>query len=167
MHELLAYMLTIIKPSQQYDGMYWHAYDTHYRISAAATGNKNWSYLNTDLFTRFFKVCFKLVSTCSISDSTHHSTVNSVNMASSSAPTLLEQKVHKVCFKLVSTCSICDSTHHSTVTQQCQCGSSHASSSAPTLLEQKVHKQWLSDICAEFNALLDCIASSTTFAASA
>ena len=30
--ELLAYILTIIKASQQYDGMYWRAYDTHYRM---------------------------------------------------------------------------------------------------------------------------------------
>ena len=71
--ELLAYMLTIIKASQQYDGMYWRAYDTHYRISAAATGNKNWSRLDTDLYTRFFTGRAKLVNACSQCDSTAHS----------------------------------------------------------------------------------------------
>ena len=54
--ELLAYMLTIIKASQQYDSLYWHSYDTNYRITAAAPGNKNWSRLDTDLYTRFSPV---------------------------------------------------------------------------------------------------------------
>ena len=40
---MLAYQLVIIKASQQYDGFYWRVYDTHYRVNAAATGNKNWS----------------------------------------------------------------------------------------------------------------------------
>ena len=50
--ELLAYQLTILKASQQYDGLYWRAYDTHYRVNAAATGNRLWSRLDTDLYTR-------------------------------------------------------------------------------------------------------------------
>lgn len=39
-NELLAYQLTIIKASQQYDGLQWRAYDTHFHVSAAATNNK-------------------------------------------------------------------------------------------------------------------------------
>ena len=74
--ELLAYMLTIIKASQQYDGMYWCAYDTHYCISAAATGNKNWSRLDTDLYTRFFTGRAKLMNACSQCDSTAHSSLD-------------------------------------------------------------------------------------------
>ena len=41
--EMLAYQLTVIKAAQQYDGLQWRAYDTHFRLSAAATGNKTWS----------------------------------------------------------------------------------------------------------------------------
>ena len=51
---MLAYQLVIIKASQQYDGFYWRVYDTHYRVNAAATGNRNWAQLDTDLYTRFF-----------------------------------------------------------------------------------------------------------------
>ena len=71
-NELLAYQLTIIKASQQYDGLQWRAYDTHFRVSAAATGSKSWSKLDTDLYTRFFTGRAKLVSTCSSCDSTQH-----------------------------------------------------------------------------------------------
>ena len=35
--ELLVYMLTTIKASQQYDGLLWRSYDTNYRIAAAVT----------------------------------------------------------------------------------------------------------------------------------
>lgn len=58
--ELLAYMLTIIKASQQYDGLYWQSYDTY-----AASGNRALSRLNTDLYTRFLTSRAKPVSTCS------------------------------------------------------------------------------------------------------
>ena len=52
--ELLAYQLTIIKAAQSYDGLQWRAYDAHFRVAAAATGNKSWSKLDVDLYTRFF-----------------------------------------------------------------------------------------------------------------
>ena len=68
----LAYMVTIIKASQQYDGLYWRAYDTHYRLTAVATGNRNWSRLDTDLFTRFFTGRARPVSPCSTCNSTSH-----------------------------------------------------------------------------------------------
>ena len=52
--ELLAYMLTTIKASQQHDGLYWRSYDTNnYRIIAAASGNKTWLHLDMDLYTSF------------------------------------------------------------------------------------------------------------------
>jgi hypothetical protein len=52
-NELLAYQLTIIKSSQQYDGLQWQAYNTRF---TAATGNQSWSELDTDLYTRFLPV---------------------------------------------------------------------------------------------------------------
>ena len=73
--ELLAYQLTIIKASEQYDGLYWRAYDTHYRINTAATGNKQWLQLDTDLYTRFTSRA-KAVTACSMCDGTHHSTAD-------------------------------------------------------------------------------------------
>jgi len=69
---LLAYQLTIIKASQQYDGLYWRAYDTHYRVNAAATGNCTWSRLDTDLYTRFFTGRAKQVTLCTVYDSMSH-----------------------------------------------------------------------------------------------
>lgn len=49
--ELISYQPTA---AQQYDGLQWRAYDTHYRVNAAATGLRYWSKLDTDLYTRFF-----------------------------------------------------------------------------------------------------------------
>ena len=69
---MLAYQLVIIKASQQYDGFYWRVYDTHYRVNAAATGNRNWAQLDTDLYTRFFTGRAKEVSHCHTCDSTTH-----------------------------------------------------------------------------------------------
>ena len=51
--EMLAYMLVIVNASEQYDGLYWRTYDTHFRVNAAATGNRQWSRLDIDLYTRF------------------------------------------------------------------------------------------------------------------
>ena len=63
--ELLAYNLTIIKASQQYDGLLWRSYDVNYRVAAvAASGNQKWSRLDTDLFTRFFTGRARLCSMC-------------------------------------------------------------------------------------------------------
>ena len=72
--ELLAYMLTVIKASQQYDGLYWRLYDTNYRINAAASGNKAWSRLDTDLYTRFFTGRAKPAVVCMVCDSQSQST---------------------------------------------------------------------------------------------
>ena len=55
--ELLAYGLTIIKASQQYDGLYWRTYGTHFRIN----------------YTRFFTGRAKPAVACSVCDSIAHS----------------------------------------------------------------------------------------------
>ena len=72
MSEMIAYQLLIVNASEQYDGMYWRAYDTHYRVNAAAAGNRHWSRLDIDLYTRFFTGRAKAVSSCSTCDSTSH-----------------------------------------------------------------------------------------------
>ena len=73
MPEMIAYLLLIVNASDQYDGLYWRAYDTHYRVNAAATGNRHWSRLDIDLYTRFFTGRAKAVSSCHTCDSTSHS----------------------------------------------------------------------------------------------
>lgn len=70
--ELIAYGLTIIKASQHYDGLHWRSYDTHYRINAAAAGNRKWSRLDTDLYTRFFTGRARPTSPCPSCDSLGH-----------------------------------------------------------------------------------------------
>ena len=81
--KLIAYMLTIIKTSQQYDGLYWRAYDTNYRLAAAASSNCTWSRLDMDLFTRFFTGRARLVATCVYCNSTGHRSSNYPNAPSS------------------------------------------------------------------------------------
>ena len=49
--KLLAYMTTILKASQQYEGFTWRACNTHYRMKVAASRNRQWSQLDTDQFT--------------------------------------------------------------------------------------------------------------------
>ena len=71
--ELLAYQLTIIKAAQQYDGLQWRAYDTHFRVAAAATGNRGWSKVDVDLF---FTGRAKAVACCHVCDSTQHLAAN-------------------------------------------------------------------------------------------
>ena len=66
--ELLSYQLTIIKAAQQYDGLQWRAYNTHFSINATATGNRCWSRLDTDLYTRFFTRHAKVMTPCSLCD---------------------------------------------------------------------------------------------------
>ena len=52
--ELMAYMATIIRVSQDYQGLAWVRYDAGFRRQAALTGNRLWSRVNSTLYT----VCF-------------------------------------------------------------------------------------------------------------
>ena len=62
--------------------VYWRAYD--YFLSAVATGNRTWSQLDTDLFTRFSLGFLragdtgrvKLIDSCTLCDSSTHSLLN-------------------------------------------------------------------------------------------
>ena len=70
--ELLAYALTVIRDSQNFDGLHWRAYNTHFRINAAASGNRSWSTLDTDLYTRFFTGRARPAALCLQCDSSAH-----------------------------------------------------------------------------------------------
>ena len=72
--EMLEYQLVIANASEQYDGIYWRCYDTHYRVNTAATGNRQWSHLDIDLYTQFFTGRAKTVASCEFCDSTSHNT---------------------------------------------------------------------------------------------
>ena len=52
--ELMAYMGTIVRVSQDYDGLGWVRYDSAFRRQAALSGNKKWSVINGTLFTMNF-----------------------------------------------------------------------------------------------------------------
>ncbi len=51
---LMAYMVNIIRASQESEGAAWVAYDAAYRRQAAATGVKKWGGVNSSLYT----ICF-------------------------------------------------------------------------------------------------------------
>ena len=51
---LMAYMVNVIRASQEYEGAAWVAYDAAFRRQAAATGQRDWSKINTSLYT----ICF-------------------------------------------------------------------------------------------------------------
>ena len=51
---LMAYMVSVIRASQEYEGAAWVAYDAAFRRQAAATGQRDWSKINTSLYT----ICF-------------------------------------------------------------------------------------------------------------
>ena len=51
---MMAYMGTIVRVSQDYDGLGWVRYDSAFRLQAALSGNKKWSVINGTLFTMNF-----------------------------------------------------------------------------------------------------------------
>ena len=67
---------TELLAAQQYNGLQWQAYDTHFRVGAAATGNRIWSRLDMDLYTRFLTGRAKTVACCRSCDSTQHITTD-------------------------------------------------------------------------------------------
>ena len=48
--QLMAYMIHIIKASQEYEGLAWFMYDEAYRRQAAATVHTEWSKVNPSIF---------------------------------------------------------------------------------------------------------------------
>ena len=52
--ELLAYLVTITRVSQDFAGLAWVRYDASFRRQAAITGNRKWSQVNPSLYS----ICF-------------------------------------------------------------------------------------------------------------
>ena len=69
-----AYFSTILKASKEYTADLWRLYDFQYRQQAAATNNKDWSVVDTSLFSRCLTGHAKKVSSCSNYGSLKHDT---------------------------------------------------------------------------------------------
>ena len=52
--ELMAYLISIVRASQDYTGAAWVRYDAAYRRQAASNGNRTWSRINPSLFSLCF-----------------------------------------------------------------------------------------------------------------
>ena len=52
--ELMAYMATIVRVSQDFSGLAWVRYDAAFRRQAALTANERWSIINSTLYTMCF-----------------------------------------------------------------------------------------------------------------
>jgi len=52
--QLMAYMVTIIRASQEFEGTAWAVYDDAYRRQAAAAGHWQWSEVNSSLYSMCF-----------------------------------------------------------------------------------------------------------------
>ena len=73
--EMIAHLLTVVRTSEEYEGLYWRVYDTHFRINAEATNNKSWSKVDHDLYSRVFTGRAKRRrNPCRTCDSLRHTT---------------------------------------------------------------------------------------------
>ena len=72
--ELMAYMVSILRASQEYEGSAWTTYDAAYRRQAAATGNKQWSKVNPSLYTVCFTGKARKATRCDLCLSAAHKT---------------------------------------------------------------------------------------------
>ena len=72
--ELMAYMVSILRASQEYEGSAWTTYDAAYRRQAAATGNKQWSKVNPSLYMVCFTGKARKATRCDLCLSAAHKT---------------------------------------------------------------------------------------------
>ena len=64
--ELMAYMILIIKASQEYEGLASFMYDEAFRRQAAATGLTEWSKINPSIFTECFNTRARSGTRCEL-----------------------------------------------------------------------------------------------------
>ena len=72
--ELMSYMVSIIRASEDYTGLAWVRYDAAYRRQAAANGNKLWSRINPSLFSLCFTGKAQTTSRCDLCLAASHGT---------------------------------------------------------------------------------------------
>ena len=72
--ELMAYMVSILRATLEYEGSAWTMYDAAYRRQAAATGHKEWSRVNPSLYTVCFTGKARKANRCDLCLSTAHKT---------------------------------------------------------------------------------------------
>ena len=71
--ELMAYLATIVRVSQDYSGLAWVRYDAAFRRQAALTGNTRWSVINSTLYTMCFTGMATVTKRCELCFATSHS----------------------------------------------------------------------------------------------
>lgn len=70
--ELMAYMAGIIRASQEFEGSAWSGYDAAFRRQAAATGQREWSKINSSLYAICFTGKARRAQRCDICFSAAH-----------------------------------------------------------------------------------------------
>ena len=70
--ELMAYMATIVRVSQDYPGLAWVRYDAAFRRQAALTGDTRWSTINPTLYTVCFTGVAASTARCELCFATSH-----------------------------------------------------------------------------------------------
>ena len=70
--ELMAYLATIVRVSQDYAGLAWVRYDASFRRQAALTKNTRWSVINSTLYTMCFTGMAAATKRCELCFATSH-----------------------------------------------------------------------------------------------
>ena len=73
---MCAYFQVILKASREYSGGMWKQYDTQYRQKAEATHNKDWSAIDTTIFSQCFTGRAKQAPGCTTCGSIRHETLD-------------------------------------------------------------------------------------------
>ena len=69
--ELMAYMATIVRVSQDFSGLAWVQYDTVFRRHAALACYDRWSFINSTLYTMCFTGMASLTPQCELGHLSH------------------------------------------------------------------------------------------------
>ena len=72
--ELMAYLVTVSRVSQDFSGLAWVRYDAAFRRQAALTGNRRWSQINPTLYSICFTGRAQQLSRCELCLSSAHGT---------------------------------------------------------------------------------------------
>ena len=72
--ELMAYLVHIVRVSQDFGGMAWVNYDMAFRRQAASTGNRQWSRINPSLYSICFAGAARTNTRCDLCLSLTHET---------------------------------------------------------------------------------------------